>query len=496
MNENYIYGTLNELLLGLHLSLGNTFPTSYKNKSSLEIHEKLKSEIGPIEWSKLYDLTYDMSSKVKAKFIFDELMANTVDVDSIAWTSSPSTSGLESEHFKFTGVVDSNSDADIMVKTISGNYIGISAKIGVTKVSTLRTPGVSWIEARLGIEGLATPVEAHNQHMAEIGFTGTLDERKTQYKAVKGSPKAKEAERSMLEARKQICRTIHDQISAYNADNLKQFILDLISPTTIYPHYRTQTILVNESNTIHKVYNILNETTSKLNNYSDFYVHPEHNNTAYVTIYGLNKSTLSEEPIIKYSAKNKNSPMKGVDGHITSPLMSKKKKNILYAFDLDDTLFYHDFSNIHGAIIELDFWKSASVFAESCRPIQAMIDKMLELKKSGKLVEIVTARSDFDDFVLFSETMLKHGIDIQEIHVNRTGNINSGTFLNIAGTKYTVFKELINKYDLDEIHFYDDDEVNLYTFTKLTNEKEDIVLKPYLVKFNYETGKLSTKLLK
>lgn len=493
MNENYIYGTLNELLLGLHLSLSNTFPTSYKNKSSDDIHSELKSEIGCLEWSKLYDITYDMSVKVKSTFMSDGLMANTVDVSSIAWTSSPTTDGLESEHFKFTGIVDSNSDADIMVKTISGNVIGISAKYGVTKVSTLRTPGASWIEARLDIKHLGAPVEAHNRHMAEIGFSGTLDQRKDQYKACKGSPRAKEAERSMLEARKQICHTIHDRLSAYSAENLKQFVIDMISPTTVFPHYRTQTIPINESNTIHKVYNILEETNSKLNNYSKFYLQPEHNNTAYVTIYGLNKLTLSEEPVLKYSAKNKSSPMKGWDGHVTSPIMAKKKKNVLYAFDLDDTLFYHDFTNVHGATIDGSFWKSSEVFAESCRPIKPMIEKMLKLEESGKFVEIVTARSDFDDHALFSKTMLEHGIDIEKIHVHRSGNYGEFGSSIIGETKCRVFKRLIKDYDLDEIQFWDDDESNLIEFVNLKKENPDIVLKPYLVNYNRETEKLITK---
>ena len=327
---NASVGTLNELLLSLNLSLSNTFPTHYREKEDQYpdfVHDKLRTEVGEFEYKKIYDHAYEMAYEIKANFMSDGFMANTYDIAEIAWTASPAPDRDDrpSEHHKFTGVSDPNSDADIMIKTISGNFLGISAKYGSIKTTTLRTPGASTIAKLLNIDNISLPVEKHNAYMETLGFTGSLRERKEQYKKIRGSSLAKTAAQSMIKARTEICSGIHSKLKLKNSDELRNLTLSFIAPETVFPHYRTHTIVKNGS-AVHKVYNIRNETDRTLSNYSVLYLHSLHNDTAYVTIYGKNDITDTEEPVIKYSAKNKSSPMMGWDGHITAPMLSKRKR--------------------------------------------------------------------------------------------------------------------------------------------------------------------------
>jgi hypothetical protein len=321
---NYNIGTLNELLLSLHLSLSNTFPTHYRGSSMSPriIHDKLKEEVGPV-YDKIYQHTYEMSIEAKSKFVTDLVMANTRDISEIAWTASPA---KDTEHIKFTGKSDPFSDADIMIKTESGNYVGISAKYGATKTSTLRSPGASYISKLLNLGNISKPVEDHNLYMESLGFTGSLFERKEQYKKIRGSSLARQASKSMIDARKKICREIHEALKLKSSSELEKIILDFIAPVTIFPHYRSQTI-VSTDNVVHNIYDIRKKTLSIIENYTSFYLHQLHNDTAYVTVYGMNEHSNIEEPIIKYSAKNKNTPMMGWDGHIVSPMLNRKKNH-------------------------------------------------------------------------------------------------------------------------------------------------------------------------
>lgn len=173
------------------------------------------------------------------------------------------------------------------------------------------------------------------------------------------------------------------------------------------------------------------------------------------------------------------------------------KSKTLHAFDMDETLFAHDpdklrihVHNENGERVasltnqefnhyklpaghQYDFsdFKSADIFGQSAKPIGKMIGKLKAIHKNNKNVEILTARSDMDDKDKFGGHLAKHGIDINQIHVRRAGNIGKGT---PAENKKKIISSLVKKHGYKKVHLYDDSEDNLKSFLELKQEHPDV----------------------
>ena len=75
------------------------------------------------------------------------------------------------------------------------------------------------------------------------------------------------------------------------------------------------------------------------------------------------------------------------------------------------------------AAAEFKEFKSAKKFRNESKPITPMINKMKKMHKNpNSKVIINTARSDFDNKHEFLNTFRDQGVDIDKIHVHRTGN--------------------------------------------------------------------------
>ncbi len=121
----------------------------------------------------------------------------------------------------------------------------------------------------------------------------------------------------------------------------------------------------------------------------------------------------------------------------------------LTIFDIDETLF-HTKAKVavvkDGKVVrmldnqefntykrkageEYDFreFASAEVFRKTSTPIVRMIEKAKAIVKAKKNVHsraiIVTARADFDDKEMFLQTFRDHGLPIDSMHVERSGNL-------------------------------------------------------------------------
>lgn len=179
-------------------------------------------------------------------------------------------------------------------------------------------------------------------------------------------------------------------------------------------------------------------------------------------------------------------------------------------FDMDETLVSHDHDklkvhvndengrriasltnqqyNSHklkpGHTYDYSEFKSASTFKKSSKPIGKMIAKMRAIRKNTPHVHIVTARTDMDDKHAFGHHMAAHGIDINQVHVHRAGNIKAPTDV----AKKQIISGLIKKHGYKHVHLYDDHPGNLETFKSLKADHPDVTFHAHHVDHDPKTG--------
>lgn len=197
------------------------------------------------------------------------------------------------------------------------------------------------------------------------------------------------------------------------------------------------------------------------------------------------------------------------------------KSTTYHAFDIDETLFSHDHNKlkIHvkdkktGRVVkslnnqqynthklqpghEYDYseFRSSEHFKKSSKPIRKMIAKLKAIHKNNKNVEMVTARQDFDDKHKFAKHMGKYGIDVNQIHVRRAGNINPTG--HPAVNKAKVISGLIKDNGYKKVHLYDDSQSNLDHFLALKKHHPDVEFHAHHIDHNPSTGSVSIKTTK
>ena len=175
-------------------------------------------------------------------------------------------------------------------------------------------------------------------------------------------------------------------------------------------------------------------------------------------------------------------------------LSEETKKPGLHVFDIDGTLLNptakvkvknsktgetkeinHSEFNSHklSPHEKYDFseFRSADKFHES-KPIGRMINKLNAIhsnaKKTGSKVIMNTARADFDNKDKFLDKFREHKVDIDNIHVHRTGNDKSDK--PVGEKKNDVVRNYLNKSDYRHVTLYDDDKNNLHHFLNLKKE--------------------------
>lgn len=186
--------------------------------------------------------------------------------------------------------------------------------------------------------------------------------------------------------------------------------------------------------------------------------------------------------------------------------IAEETSNGLHVFDVDDTLFHttakirvmkgkkqvtslsNSEYNTHklpdGHHYDYTEFRSAEKFDSESKPNQRVIQKMKNLhtktKSSGGKVIINTARADFDDRDRFLGAFKKHGVDIDNIHVHRAGNMKGeGT---VASKKTEIIRNQIKNGNYNHVSLYDDSEQNLKHFLKLKKEFPHINFNAHHVK--------------
>lgn len=184
--------------------------------------------------------------------------------------------------------------------------------------------------------------------------------------------------------------------------------------------------------------------------------------------------------------------------------LEEEKKGTLHVVDIDDTLFHTTAKvrvrNSKGKIVrylsnsdfntyklkpgqKFDFkeFKSAKKFRNESKPITPMINKMKKMHKNPKSKVIInTARADFDNKHEFLNTFRDHGVDIDKIHVHRTGNDTSNELP--ADKKIKVIRTYIDKNDHKKVVMYDDSKTNLKALLNMKREYPNVKFIAFHVK--------------
>jgi predicted ribosome quality control (RQC) complex YloA/Tae2 family protein len=186
--------------------------------------------------------------------------------------------------------------------------------------------------------------------------------------------------------------------------------------------------------------------------------------------------------------------------------LQEESDHTLYVFDIDDTLFrtyakihvldangkivrsldnqeYNSYKVLPGQTLKFDEFRDSEKFDMTSRPITKMLDKVKFLQKqiegtSSKII-FVTAREDFDDKEKFLNAFRKRKIDIDKIHVYRTGNDHGPE--SKGEKKAKVIRKYLQSGDFTKAEMYDDHLENLEAFKDLQREFPDVSFEAYQV---------------
>lgn len=176
----------------------------------------------------------------------------------------------------------------------------------------------------------------------------------------------------------------------------------------------------------------------------------------------------------------------------------------LTIFDIDETLFhtkakvavvkdgkvvrmldnqeFNTYKRKPGEEYDFKEFKSASVFRKTSVPVVKMIDKAKAIVKAKKNPHsraiICTARADFDNKKMFLQTFRDHGLPIDEMHVERAGNLGIDSS---AEAKKVIFRKYLNTQNYIKARLYDDAMSNLKAFNELSEEYPEVQFEAWFV---------------
>jgi hypothetical protein len=131
--------------------------------------------------------------------------------------------------------------------------------------------------------------------------------------------------------------------------------------------------------------------------------------------------------------------------------------------------------------VALDLLKNASIAAGGVLPMcQDTGTAIVKAKKNPHSRAIIcTARADFDDKHMFLQTFRDHGLPIDDMHVERAGNLAIDSS---AEAKKVIFRRYINTKNYTKLRLYDDAMSNLTAFLDLEDEYPHVKFEAYFVK--------------
>lgn len=176
----------------------------------------------------------------------------------------------------------------------------------------------------------------------------------------------------------------------------------------------------------------------------------------------------------------------------------------LTIFDIDETLFhtkakvkvvkggkvvreldnqeFNTYQRKDGEEYDFGQFKNAEYFRKTSVPVVRMIEKAKAIVKAKKNPHsraiICTARADFDDKDMFLQTFRDHGLPIDQMHVERAGNLGIDSS---AEAKKVVFRKYLNTQNYVKARLYDDAMSNLKAFLDLKKEYPNVEFESWFV---------------
>lgn len=177
----------------------------------------------------------------------------------------------------------------------------------------------------------------------------------------------------------------------------------------------------------------------------------------------------------------------------------------LTMFDMDDTLVtsqahilvvdkqgqllqrlhstnYRSYQLQPGERFSYEEFSSSEVFKATSQPIERMVSRACEIlhhiaHRPRSQVIILTARSDFDNNLVFLQSLAAHGIDTNKIHVEFAGNLTCPA----PEAKARITSRYLNSGKFDRVRLIDDHVDNLVAFLRLQPLYPHVRFSAYLV---------------
>lgn len=143
---------------------------------------------------------------------------------------------------------------------------------------------------------------------------------------------------------------------------------------------------------------------------------------------------------------------------------------------------YNTYKLRPGESFDFRQFKDSDKFYNESQPISRMIAKANAIIRNsknagGSRVIIVTARADFDDKEKFLATFRKHGMMIDDVYVERAGNIVTGA--GPAQRKAVIISKYLETGKYSRVRLFDDSKENLSVFLKLQTRFPDVQFQAY-----------------
>ena len=327
-------GKLHEILLAKELSNNNEFPLHFREiNSPLDVHNYIFSKIKPEEY---YNITIHTNNTKNVLIDYlqkTEYIEDINDIDNIYWSSNPS------DHEKITNVKDKNSVADIIISTKASGYICVSAKYGTFSSLNYKNDGLPALaeKARLSPNVYNDIDVNHRNNIETIGYSGLVKDRHAKYKIDKillekekkewinnnknldfFSPETEEARRAWQAEHashkmKSLISEKHDEaLIKFTEDDVKKYIINQVSPPTIFPHIVAHSFVDTKKNTYSYVYDAKYIAKDHLDKY--YNIHVKKTPGIYTNFYGTDKETNTEKIIAKQGIKSQSGPCKNILG--------------------------------------------------------------------------------------------------------------------------------------------------------------------------------------
>lgn len=147
---------------------------------------------------------------------------------------------------------------------------------------------------------------------------------------------------------------------------------------------------------------------------------------------------------------------------------------------------FNDYELPKGCSFDFTEFRDSTLFNRESTPIKPMIAKIIAISKnirrSGSSSKIImnTAREDFDNKEPVLQKFRDHGIDIDRMHIHRSGNVPGDMIP--AHKKNVVLRQYLESGSYKRVEMFDDSSTNLQAFKTLSHEYPDVTFIAWKVK--------------